>query len=112
MDFQVLELLQQDGTSPFGRWFDGLDSVAAAKVTTAVTRMSEGNLSSVKWFEGIGEFKINWGPGYRLYLAKDGIEVILLLGGGTKKGQQKDISRALALWSDYKHRKQAAKHKR
>ena len=78
---------------------------AAAKVTTAKVRMEQGNLSSVKWFRGIGEYRIDWGPGYRIYLAKDGLKIIILLGGGTKKAQQKDIQRAVALWEDYQRRK-------
>ena len=108
MDMRVLELLREDGTSPFGEWFHRLDAVAAAKVTTAIIRMEQGNLSNVKWFKGIGEFRIDWGPGYRIYVGRDGLDVILLLGGGTKKGQQRDIDRALAIWADYKRRKQAA----
>lgn len=112
MAFQVLELLRDDGTSPFAHWFDRLDAPAAAKVTTAVVRIQQGNVSNIKWFEGIGEYRIDWGPGYRIYLAKDGLELILLLGGGTKKGQQKDIDRALTLWSDYKrHKANATKTK-
>ncbi|MHB1513673.1 type II toxin-antitoxin system RelE/ParE family toxin [Acidiferrobacter sp.] len=78
---------------------------AAAKVTTAKVRMEPGNLSSVKWFRGIGEYRIDWCPGYRIYLAKDGLKIIILLGGGTKKAQQKDIQRAVALWEDYQRRK-------
>lgn len=105
MAFQVLELLREDGTSPYAEWFDKLDASAAAKTTTAKVRMEQGNLSNVKWFRGIGEYRIDWGPGYRVYLAKDGLKVILLLGGGTKKTQQKDIERAVALWEDYKRRK-------
>jgi putative addiction module killer protein len=72
MGTRVMELLQEDGTNPFAEWFDRLDAIAAAKVTTAVVRIGLGNLSNVKWFEGIGEFRIDWGPGYRIYLAKDG----------------------------------------
>ena len=105
MAFQVLELLHEDGTSPYAEWFNRLDATAAAKVTTAKVRMEQGNLSSVKWFRGIGEYQIDWGPGYRIYLAKDGLKIIVLLGGGTKKGQQKDIERAVAQWEDYKRRK-------
>ena len=52
-----------DGTSPFADWFVTLDAVVAAKVTTALMRMEQGNLSNVKWFRGIGEFRIDWGPG-------------------------------------------------
>ena len=105
MAFQVLELLRADGTSPYAEWFDGLDAPAAAKVTTAQVRLEQGNLSSVKWFRGIGEYRIDWGPGYRIYLAQDGLKIIILLGGGIKKTQQKDIKRAVALWEDYKRRK-------
>ena len=105
MPLQVLELLRENGTSPYAEWFDRLDAVAAAKVTTTKVRMEQGNLSNVKWFRGIGEYRIDWGPGYRIYLAKDGLKIIVLLGGGTKKGQQKDIERAVALWEDHKRRK-------
>jgi hypothetical protein len=58
-----------------------------------------------RWFRGIGEYKIDFGPGWRIYLARDGIQIIVLLGGGSKKGQQKDIDRAVELWEDYKRRK-------
>ena len=105
MTFQILELLREDGTSPYAEWFDRLDAAAATKVATATIRMEQGNLSNVKWFRGIGEYRIDWGPGYRIYLAKDGLKIVVLLGGGTKKGQQKDIERALSLWEDYKRRK-------
>jgi putative addiction module killer protein len=105
MTYQVVELLLEDGSSPYAVWFDSLDAVAAAKITTAKLRMEQGNLSNVEWFRGIGEYKIDWGPGYRIYLAKDGIRILVLLGGGTKKGQQKDIERAIVLWDDYKQRK-------
>ncbi len=105
MSFLIKELLQADGESPFAKWFESLDAVAAAKVSVAVVRMEQGNFSSVEWFRGIGEYKIDWGPGLRIYLAKDGLKLILLLGGGSKKRQQKDIERALVLWDDYKGRK-------
>ena len=49
--------------------------------------------------------KIDWGPGLRIYLAKDGLKIIILIGGGTKKRQQRDIDQAVALWGDYKRRK-------
>ena len=74
----------------------------------AVVRLSMGNVSSVKWFDGIGEYRIDWGPGYRVYLAKDGESLIVLLGGGTKRGQQSDIVRAKALHAEYKARKALA----
>ena len=105
MAFQVLELLLDDGLSPYAQWFDGLAPDIAAKVATAKYRMQQGNLSSVEWFRGIGEYKINYGAGWRIYLAKDGIEIIMLLGGGSKNGQQRDIDQALELWKEYKRAK-------
>ena len=53
----------------------------------------------------MGEYVINWGPGYRIYLAKDGDTLIVLFGGGIKRGQQRDIDRAKALLAEYKARK-------
>lgn len=105
MSYQIKELLLDDGDSPFAEWFGSLEAIAAAKVRVAVSRMEQGNLSNVEWFRGIGEYKIDWGPGLRIYLAKDGLKIIILIGGGTKKRQQQDIDQAVALWEDYKRRK-------
>jgi putative addiction module killer protein len=105
MSYQIRELLLADGSSPFADWFESLEPVAAAKARVAVSRLENGNLSNVAWFRGIGEYKIDWGPGLRIYLAKDGLKLILLIGGGTKKRQQQDIDQAVALWEDYKRRK-------
>jgi putative addiction module killer protein len=105
MKIRVEEYIRLDGSSPYRDWFDGLDAPAAAKVTTAKLRMELGNTSNVKWFSGIGEYVIDWGPGYRIYLAKDGETLIVLFGGGTKRRQQADIDRAKALHAEYKARK-------
>jgi putative addiction module killer protein len=72
MSIRVEEYIRPDGTNPYKTWFDGLDAQAAAKVVTAKLRMELGNTSNVKWFAGIGECVIDWGPGYRIYLARDG----------------------------------------
>jgi putative addiction module killer protein len=109
MSYRVLELLLEDGSSPYEEWFLSLDPQAAAKIAVAKVRMELGNLSNVKWFSGIGEYKIDWGPGYRIYLAKDGTRIIILLGGGTKKGQRRDIERALEIWESYKRNKSGEK---
>jgi len=95
MSYRVLELLLEDGSSPYEEWFLTLDPQAAAKVAVAKVRMELGNISNVKWFSGIGEYKIDWGPGYRIYLAKDGTRIIILLGGGTKKGNEEILN---GLW--------------
>ena len=107
MKFKVEEYICQDGSNPYKSWFDNLDFQAAAKIVTATLRLELGNTSNVKWFDGIGEYVIDWGPGYRVYLAKDGEMLIILFGGGTKRGQQKDIERAKDLHLEYKARKKA-----
>lgn len=105
MKTAVLEYVRQDGSCPYQIWFDGLDAQTAAKVATAVIRMEMGNLANVKWFEGLGELRIDWGPGYRVYLARDGEALVVLFGGGTKRRQQVDIDRAKDLYAEYKTRK-------
>ena len=105
---KVVEYIRVDGSNPFKTWFDDLDAQAAAKVATATLRLELGNTSNVKWIGTIGEFRIDWGPGYRVYLGRDGTELIILLAGGTKKRQQADIERAKALFAEYKARKAAA----
>jgi putative addiction module killer protein len=87
-----------------------LDAVAAAKVTTAVRRVELGKFSNVKGVGGgVFEYRIDFGPGYRVYFGKDGETVVILLGGGTKKRQDRDIATAHARWSDYKQRKSLEK---
>lgn len=103
---KVVEYLEQDGSSPFAKWFMRLDPVAGAKVTTALYRMEQGNLSNVKPVgQGVAEYRIDFGPGYRIYIGQDGEVLIILLGGGTKKGQNADIQLARQRWREYKARK-------
>ncbi|MGC1677901.1 MAG: type II toxin-antitoxin system RelE/ParE family toxin [Candidatus Binataceae bacterium] len=111
MALTVVEYVREDNSNPYRAWFDGLHAQAAAKIATATYRLQMGNISNVKWIGPIGEYRIDWGPGYRIYLAKDDEALIVLLGGGTKKRQQADIERANALWSEYKSRKAATKAK-
>lgn len=97
------------GVSPFSVWSDALDVAAALKIATALERMAMGHQSSMKTVgQGVSEYKIDFGPGYRIYFARDGETVILLLGGGTKKRQQQDIAMAQKRWNDYKRRKKIA----
>lgn len=108
----VEEYVREDGSNPFAAWFGGLDAQAAAKVATATLRLEMGNTSNVKWIGGgLGEYRIDWGPGYRLYLTQDGDTLIVLFVGGTKKRQQADIDRAQMLLEEYKARKAQAKPK-
>ncbi len=105
MTWKVEEYIAEDGSIPYRDWFDGLQVQAAAKVATAVLRMEMGNTSSVKWFDGIGEYRIDWGPGYRIYLARDGEKLIVLFTGGTKASQKSDIKRAIQLKDEYRARR-------
>jgi putative addiction module killer protein len=103
---EILEYLDVDGRSPYRDWFDGLEAAAAAKVTVAITRIGLGNLSNAKGVgAGVQEYRIDFGPGYRIYFGRDGESVVILLAGGTKKRQQFDIVTAQRRWADYKARK-------
>jgi putative addiction module killer protein len=112
MTITVEEYLRSDDTSPFDGWFSTLDAQAAAKISTAIVRMEMGNTSNIKWFDGLGEYRIDWGPGYRIYLVQEGKRLIILFGGGTKASQKVDIKQAAALLAEYKSRKNAAKRTR
>jgi putative addiction module killer protein len=102
----VREYLALDGKSPFRVWFNHLNAQAAAKVSVALTRLENGNFSNVKGVgAGVYEQRIDFGPGYRIYLGKDGEQLVILLAGGTKTRQQNDIEQAQAYWQDYKRRK-------
>ena len=99
---KVVEYLKSRA-SPFAKWFSGLDAHAAAKVTVALYRLEQGNVSNVKSVgKGVSEYKIDFGPGYRIYFGQEGDELIILLGGGAKKSQAKDIQTAHMLWAEYK----------
>jgi putative addiction module killer protein len=99
----VCEYIAPSGKSAYARWFERLDAVAAARVATAVYRLSEGNHSNTKGVgAGVFETRIDFGPGYRVYFGKDGESVVILLGGSAKKDQQRAIEQAKAAWAEYK----------
>jgi putative addiction module killer protein len=83
------------GDAPFAEWFAELEPVAGARIARAIARMEQGNLSNTKGVgEGVLEYKIDFGPGYRVYFGRDGDTIVILLTGGTKKRQQRDIDAA------------------
>ncbi len=107
--FEIRYYLSPGGESPFERWFAALEAVARAKVTVAVARLEQGNTSNVKGVgQGVLEYRIDFGPGYRVYFGRDGETLVILLTGGSKKRQQRDIEAAVALWADYKRRRPRA----
>src|SRR6202140_823375 len=103
---EVREYLDRGGRSPFAAWSDRLNREAAAKVAAALARIQQGNLSNAKGVgAGVYEYRIDFGPGYRIYFGKDGASLVILVGGGTKKRQQEDIAAAQECWAAYKQRK-------
>jgi putative addiction module killer protein len=79
---EIREYLAEDGLSPYARWFDRLNSAAAVKVVTAIHRMEQGNFSNVKGVgAGVYEYRISFGPGYRIYFCKDEDRLVILLAG-------------------------------
>ncbi|TWU31403.1 type II toxin-antitoxin system RelE/ParE family toxin [Novipirellula artificiosorum] len=103
---KVTQYETEGGRVPFAEWFDSLGAKAAAKVTSAATRMELGNFGDHKSVGGgVWERRINFEKGYRFYYAKDGEDFVLLFCGGTKSQQQSDIDQAKQYWKDYKHRK-------
>ncbi len=102
----VKQYVDESGKSPYEEWFLDLHAPEAARVTGAIIRVEQGNFGSVKGVgQGVFEYRLDFGPGYRIYFAKDGDHIVILLGGGTKKRQQRDIELAIARWQDYKRRK-------
>lgn len=91
----MFEIRQIDA---FSDWFDGVrDAKAQAKILTRIRRASLGNLGDVKYFDGIGEMRIDYGPGYRVYFVNRGKEIVILLCGGDKRSQARDIRQAKKL---------------
>jgi putative addiction module killer protein len=109
LPFRMLDVryyVSASGEEPFAEWFVGLDIAAGAKIARALARIEQGNLSNVKSVgEGVLEYRIDFGPGYRIYFGRDGETIIVLLIGGTKKRQQRDIDAARLYWQDYKRGK-------
>lgn len=103
---RVLIYEATDGIAPYSQWLDRLrDIQAVAKIEVRVRRIQLGNLGHWEPVgEGVCELKIDYGPGYRVYFGRIGSTIIVLLCGGDKKTQRKDIVKAKELWLDFKER--------
>jgi putative addiction module killer protein len=102
----LLTYIASNGRSPFDQWFAALDATAAAKVSDALDRVAAGHEGNLKPLGGgVHEVKIHVGPGYRVYFGRIGQTIILLLGGGTKRAQDRDIAQARDRWADYQRRR-------
>jgi len=103
---ELIEFLDDRDRSPFAEWRDGLDPSVRVRIEISLARVASGNLSALKGVgSGVLEMRLNFGPGYRVYLAREGDQLIILLGGGTKRRQQHDIETAKSRWQELKSRK-------
>lgn len=84
-------------TIHFRTWVQELDVQARARVEVRIRRVAMGNLGDAKFFDGIGELRIDFGPGYRVYFVRKGNALVILLAGGDKKTQRRDIRDAIAM---------------
>jgi len=99
---EILFFVDEDGRKPVADWIRDLPGPARSKIATAIARMRAGNLAQLKSVgDGLLEYRIDWGPGYRLYLGRVGHELIVLVAGGSKSRQQDDIRTAKRRWSIY-----------
>jgi putative addiction module killer protein len=104
----VLHYQTSEGRNVVAEWLRGLrDRLAAARIAARLDRMAAGNLGDWKPLrDGVCELRVHHGPGYRVYFARTGEAFVLLLCGGDKGAQDKDIERALEYLKDYKRRSQ------
>ncbi|EAW34219.1 type II toxin-antitoxin system RelE/ParE family toxin [Lyngbya sp. PCC 8106] len=103
---EIRRYIKVDGKIPFSDWIDSLqDRKARLKIKLRLDRVEEGNLGDYRSVsEGVFELRLNYGPGYRIYFGQVGFTIILLLCGGDKKTQVKDIQTAQKYWRDYNAR--------
>lgn len=105
---ELTHYLTVDGHDPFQSWLDATkakDRQAAMRVLTRLNRLAAGNAGDSKAVgDGVMELRIDYGPGYRVYYAKVGRRLVMLLIGGTKKRQQADIEQAKAFLTDHRRR--------
>ena len=104
--YEITDYLTREGVDPFLDWVRGLsDRQARARVLVRVQRMASGNFGDYKQLsDGVCELRVDYGPGYRVYYARVGRKLILLLVGGDKRNQQADIETAIAYLKDWKRR--------
>ena len=102
MRILVREFIATDGRSPYRRWLDAIDVPIRARIQARVLRFEGGNLGDHKSLgEGLSEARLDFGPGYRIYFTMRGTALILLLAGGDKGSQSRDIRRARQHLTDY-----------
>jgi putative addiction module killer protein len=112
MGMTVREHLTADGRNAFREWLKSLAVATRARIQARVVRFEMGNLGDHKSVgDGVWEARVMFGPGYRIYFGRDGNTIIVLLLGGDKRTQAKDISRAQEFWHEYLEGKRHGKAK-
>jgi len=103
---QLIRYLTPEGVDVFEQRFRSIrDNVAKTSIRRRLDRLASGNPGSNRYLrEGVAELRIDHGPGYRVYYAQSGDVFILLLCGGDKGSQDKDVDRAIAYWQQWKAR--------
>ena len=103
---QIENYIKTDGTSPFEEWLSSLrDTNAKTRIRLRLKRVAMGNLGDYRSLgQGVFELRIDSGPGYRVYFGQIASLFVILLCGGDKSSQQKDISKAIEYWRDYYER--------
>ena len=106
-EWEIWEYLKPDGSCPFRNWLKSLKDInARARIRVRINRICLGNFGDCKSVgSGVSEFRIDYGPGYRVYFGRVGKKLVLLLCGGSKKNQEKDIKLAKEYCNDYKKTK-------
>lgn len=108
---KTISLYQTGGICPFLEWLESLDKPIQHRVDERLTRLLLGNLGDYKKIsKQLGELRLHFGPGYRVYFSEIGSEIILLLAGGDKKSQRKDIKLAENFLVDYLEEKNEKKY--
>lgn len=112
MALSVREFITSDGRIPFREWVVGLDVTIRARIQVRILRFESGNLGDHKSVgNGVWEARMPFGAGYRLYFGMDGIKIIVLLVGGDKSSQTKDIKLAQKYWREYQEEARHGKEK-
>jgi putative addiction module killer protein len=103
-EWQLREYITRAGRNPFGEWLQSItDKTTRARIRTRISRLRLGNFGDCRSVgEGVHELRLDFGPGYRVYYSRVGARLVLLLGGGDKSSQNRDIREAKRHWQEYR----------
>jgi putative addiction module killer protein len=101
---EIIFFEDRNGKTPFTQWLNSLDSMTRSRIEQRILRVSLGNYGDYKSLrEGICELRFKFGSGYRIYFGEDGDNIVVLIKGGDKSSQRKDIKKAIEYWKEYQH---------